>query len=177
MMPHLFTSHLTNLARSLCCKQQVKHFLWYKIGNEASSRLRGMESGSALLYNLDRLYTHIFHQQQHMIRKIDSKMNDLGSSIAAFRWLCEAVLEGCKTERQLVTFAVIFLIVIVRMLEQTEQTDLNDKADYISSILCDSMSNTMKMRDRRNLCMGLAMSCLIIVVCLTVGTLYIHCLQ
>lgn len=172
-MSQLLTSNHTSLARKLCCKQLVKHFLWYKIGNESSSRLRSMESGSTFLNNLDRLYTYISQKQQCRIRKIDSKINDLGPSIAAFRWVCETIISGCKTERQLVTFAVIFLIVIVRMLERTEQTDLNDKADHISSILCDSMSNIiMELRDRKNLYMGLAMSCLTIGVCLIAQSLW-----
>lgn len=162
----------SNLARNLCNKRIVKHFLWYKVGIASSARLRGMQSGSSLLTNLDKLYAHICHQQRHRIQKLGSRLDYIGSNIAGFQWICETVLSGCQTEQQLVTFAVMFLVLIVGMLERTEQSHLDDTADRISSILCDSMSNNIKFRERKNVFKGLAMSFLTIGVCLSVHSLW-----
>ena len=165
-------SKFTIFARRLCNKQLVKHFLWFKIGSESSSRLREMDCGSALLNTLDRTYDHIYHQQRHIINKLGIKINNLGSDISAFRWICETVLCECKTEKQLVIFAVMFLVVIVRMLEQTDQSDLKEKADHISSILCEIMSHNMNLRDREKLYRRVAFSFFTFCVCLTIHSMW-----
>ena len=160
-----------HITRQLCNKKVVRHFLWYKIGNSSSSRLRCMGSGLSLLSSLDTLFTHAYYRKRHIVSKLSSKLNDFGSNMIAFRHLCEAVLCECQTESQLGSFAVMLLVVIVDMLEQSDQSDLNDKADHMSSILCESLTANIKLRHRKNLCMGLFMSCLTIGICMAIKSL------
>ena len=83
--------------------------MWYRIGFATSVTLRFMDPGYEWFQNLDIIYNHICIVQQDRINAITEKLQEIEWDKSSIQWLCKTILKQCRTDRELCTYAVVYL--------------------------------------------------------------------
>ena len=135
------------LAQLLSKKLFLRKYVWYKIGILTSEKLLALNPGFSHLTQLDNICRYIRHGQRTKIRVITEKLREVGFYPSSFTWLCDIVFKECQSDRELCTFAMVFLIAMIDMLEQTELEHLNDTTEVFTTILSEALQENLQSRD------------------------------